>query len=40
METGKPLKENKERKAGQIIRIEQEQLIRHLDKEARGAVEV
>lgn len=39
METSKSLKESKERKAGQIIRIEQEQLTRHLDKVVRGTVE-
>lgn len=39
MENSKTLKENKERKAGQIIRIEQEQLTRHLDKVVRGTVE-
>lgn len=30
---------NKEAKTGQIIRIEQEQLTKHLDKVARGTVE-
>jgi transposase-like protein len=39
MENSKSLKESKERKAGQIIRIEQEQLTRHLDKIVRGTVE-
>lgn len=39
MENSKSLKENKGRKAGQIIRIEQEQLRRHLDKVVRGTVE-
>jgi putative transposase len=39
MENSKSLKESKERKAGQIIRIEQEQLTRHLDKVVRGTVE-
>ena len=32
-------RENKESKAGQIIRIEQEQLSKHLDKVVRGTVE-
>jgi putative transposase len=31
--------ESKEEKSGQIIRIEQEQLTRHLDKVVRGTVE-
>ena len=39
MENSKSLRESKERKAGQIIRIEQEQLTRHLDKIVRGTVE-
>ncbi len=39
METSKTLKENKGVKSGQIIRIEQEQLTRHLDKVVRGTVE-
>lgn len=39
MYNSKSLKENKEVKAGQIIRIEQEQLTRHLDKVVRGTVE-
>lgn len=39
MENSKSLEENKGRKAGQIIRIEQEQLRRHLDKVVRGTVE-
>ena len=39
METSKSLKENKGVKAGQIIRIEQEQLTKHLDKIVRGTVE-
>lgn len=39
MENSKSLKESKERKAGQIIRIEQEQLTKHLDKVVRGTVE-
>jgi len=39
MENSKSLKENKERKTGQIIRIEQEQLTRHLDKVVRGTIE-
>ncbi len=39
MYNSKSFKENKEVKAGQIIRIEQEQLTRHLDKVVRGTVE-
>lgn len=39
MENSKSLKENKERKTGQIIRIEQEQLTKHLDKVVRGTIE-
>ncbi len=39
MENNKSVKESKERKTGQIIRIEQEQLTRHLDKVVRGTVE-
>ena len=39
MENSKSLRESKERKSGQIIRIEQEQLTRHLDKVVRGTVE-
>jgi transposase-like protein len=39
MENSKSLREGKERKSGQIIRIEQEQLTRHLDKVVRGTVE-
>jgi len=39
MENIKSLKESKERKVGQIIRIEQEQLTKHLDKVVRGTVE-
>ena len=39
METSKSLNENKGVKSGQIIRIEQEQLTRHLDKVVRGTVE-
>jgi len=39
MKNSKSFKESKERKAGQIIRIEQEQLTRHLDKVVRGTVE-
>lgn len=39
MENSKSLKENKERKTGQIIRIEQEQLTKHLNKVVRGTVE-
>jgi len=39
MENSKSLRESKAGKAGQIIRIEQEQLTRHLDKIVRGTVE-
>ena len=39
MENSKTVRESKERKAGQIIRIEQEQLTKHLDKVVRGTVE-
>lgn len=39
METSKSLEENKGVKPGQIIRIEQDQLTRHLDKVVRGTVE-
>jgi hypothetical protein len=39
MENSKSVRENKERKTGQIIRIEQEQLTKHLDKVVRGTVE-
>lgn len=39
MDHSKPVKEIKERKAGQIIRIEQEQLTQHLDQAVRGTVE-
>jgi transposase-like protein len=39
MENSKSLKENKGVKTGQIIRIEQEQLTKHLDKVVRGTVE-
>jgi transposase-like protein len=39
MEKSKTFRESKERKAGQIIRIEQGQLTRHLDKVVRGTVE-
>ena len=39
MENSKSLKESKGVKAGQIIRIEQEQLTKHLDKVVRGTVE-
>jgi len=39
MENIKSLKKNKGGKAGQIIRIEEEQLSRHLDKVVRGTVE-
>ena len=38
MEPSKALKENKGVKPGQIIRIEQDQLTRHLDKVVRGTV--
>lgn len=39
MHNSKPAHTNKEAKAGQIIRIEQEQLNKHLDKVVRGTVE-
>jgi putative transposase len=39
MHNSKPARTNKEAKTGQIIRIEQEQLNRHLDKVVRGTVE-
>jgi putative transposase len=39
MHNSKPARTNKEAKAGQIIRIEQEQLHKHLDKIVRGTVE-
>jgi len=39
MSNSKSAKESKEEKAGQIIRIEQEQLTRHLDQVVRGTVE-
>ena len=39
MENSKSFKENKGRKTGQIIRIEQEQLTKHLDKVVRGTIE-
>jgi len=39
MHNSKPARSNKEAKAGQIIRIEQDQLNRHLDKVVRGTVE-
>jgi len=39
MENSKSFKESKERKTGQIIRIEEEQLSKHLDKVVRGTVE-
>jgi putative transposase len=39
MHNNKPALTNKEAKAGQIIRIEQEQLHKHLDKIVRGTVE-
>jgi len=39
MSNSKSAKESKEEKAGQIIRIEQEQLTRHLDQVVRGIVE-
>ena len=39
MHNSKPGRTSKEAKAGQIIRIEQEQLNRHLDKVVRGTVE-
>ena len=39
MKNSKSLKENKGGKTGQIMRIEQEQLTKHLDKVVRGTVE-
>ena len=39
MQDTKSKRAGKERKTGQIIRIEQEQLNRHLDKVVRGTVE-
>ncbi len=39
MHNDKPVRSNKEAKAGQIIRIEQDQLNRHLDKVVRATVE-
>ena len=39
MHNSKPARTNKEAKTGQIIRIEQEQLNKHLDKVVRGTVE-
>ena len=39
MHNSKPARSSKEAKTGQIIRIEQEQLNRHLDKVVRGTVE-
>jgi transposase-like protein len=39
MENSKSALENKREKTGQIIRIEQEQLTKHLDKVVRGTVE-
>ena len=39
MHNSKPARTSKEAKTGQIIRIEQEQLNRHLDKVVRGTVE-
>ena len=39
MNNSKSAKESKEGKTGQIIRIEQEQLTRHLDQVVRGTVE-
>ena len=39
MHNSKPAESNKGQKAGQIIRIEQEQLNKHLDKVVRGTVE-
>ena len=39
MHNSKPGRSNKEAKAGQIIRIEQDQLNKHLDKVVRGTVE-
>ena len=39
MHNSKPARTNKEAKTGQIIRIEQDQLNKHLDKVVRGTVE-
>jgi putative transposase len=39
MHNSKPTRANKEAKTGQIIRIEQDQLHKHLDKIVRGTVE-
>jgi len=39
MHNSKPTRTNKEAKTGQIIRIEQEQLNKHLDKIVKGTVE-
>lgn len=39
MHNNKPERTNKEAKTGQIIRIEQEQLHKHLDRVVRGTVE-
>jgi putative transposase len=39
MHNSKPARSSKEAKTGQIIRIEQEQLNKHLDKVVRGTVE-
>ena len=39
MHNSKPARSNKEANTGQIIRIEQEQLNKHLDKVVRGTVE-
>lgn len=39
MKNIKSTQENKNEKAGQIIRIEQEQLTKHLDKVVRGTIE-
>ena len=39
MNHSKPARSNKEAKTGQIIRIEQDQLNKHLDKVVRGTVE-
>ena len=39
MHNSKPARSNKEAKTGQIIRIEQEQLNKHLDEVVRGTVE-
>ena len=38
MHNSKPARSNKETKTGQIIRIEQDQLNKHLDKVVRGTV--